>query len=669
MFRFFRGKDSFFHTGDRYPILKRNNESNIKGLYVIGDISGTPDIKAALNSGYRVAHHIASLPRKDDGPCDYEAIIVGGGPAGVNAAIELQKLGVSYLLLEKRRLFGAIRNLGEMRELYLSWKGERKIQGELWFGDTTSGELVKRWEKTIADKNLNYREGEEVKEILRRDVFVVTTDKGRYLARYVVLAVGLVSLAERLNIAGEELSKVKHTLEDIEGYQGLDIFIAGDACSDVAAEAALKLSDNNRVSVACTDGAFEHINSICRKGLQEKVKEGRVSFFSAAKLKRIEAAKVLLEQNGTEKEVPNHLVFFLFPPKERAVPESTLEKCRLRLENTWDVERLVLLVLSFLLVGAFYLLKKFYPAVVSFGGRDLAGWYPALYSVVVAAFGIQAMRRWWFDPYQRKRYASLIFFQVFFFFLLPEFILYNWRAYGLVYVWPLGLSPVTLEGYTSDPSKFYFYWALLISLVGIPLLVYFKGMKYCTWICGCGGLAETLGDRWRHYSPKGEKNRRREVQIYWITVFALLSTVLVAFGWDVSWRGFSIKKLYEYTVDLFLIAIIPVALYPFLGGKVWCRYWCPVVGFMHSFGKRVKSKFVLLSDRKRCIACGMCNRYCEVGVEIMKRALKGEPITMENSSCIGCGMCITVCPTDVLSFRPKLYKIEQEKLETAAKQS
>ena len=40
----------------------------------------------------------------------------------------------------------------------------------------------------------------------------------------------------------------------------------------------------------------------------------------------------------------------------------------------------------------------------------------------------------------------------------------------------------------------------------------------------------------------------------------------------------------------------------------------------------------------------------EVGVDVMKFAVKGEAFGMWNSSCIGCGVCIHVCPTDVLTF-------------------
>ena len=86
----FVGKGSYTDMGDRYPVLDKHRQSNIKGLYVVGDIAGTPDIKAAIDSGYKLAGHIASLPRPAIGQADCEVLIIGGGPAGVPIATDLE---------------------------------------------------------------------------------------------------------------------------------------------------------------------------------------------------------------------------------------------------------------------------------------------------------------------------------------------------------------------------------------------------------------------------------------------------------------------------------------------------------------------------------------------------------------------------------------------------
>jgi polyferredoxin len=293
----------------------------------------------------------------------------------------------------------------------------------------------------------------------------------------------------------------------------------------------------------------------------------------------------------------------------------------------------------------------------------------------MTVFGLQAMKRWGFDRkdrFQIWRYVSLIGFQWTFFFLIPEFLFQSavshqwlgerlasdpgfaanaWRSYGLVYAWPLFFYT-----FFGDPNQVWIIWGVVLSFVLVPLLVLFHGKRHCSWICGCGGLAETLGDRWRHLAPKGDASIRWERMNLVVLAAAVLITIGIV-GHDViavvRQPAQSALNWYKLLVDTWLVGIIPVALYPFFGGKIWCRYWCPLAKMMEVFSVvfarfRV-SRFAIASNDK-CIACGECTRYCQVGIDVMRFALKQEEITIVNSSCIGCGICVTVCPMDVLSF-------------------
>jgi len=60
-------------------------------------------------------------------------------------------------------------------------------------------------------------------------------------------------------------------------------------------------------------------------------------------------------------------------------------------------------------------------------------------------------------------------------------------------------------------------------------------------------------------------------------------------------------------------------------------------------------KLRIVSNDK-CITCGECSRYCQVGIDVMGFAKNHQEFSNKNSSCIHCGICITVCPMDVLSF-------------------
>ena len=99
---------AILHSGssqNERPYLKKNNESNIPGLYIIGDLAGAPVIKYAMAQGYDVIEHIASLPGAVGGNGDeiHDVIIIGAGAAGLNAALQARERSMRYLIIEKER--------------------------------------------------------------------------------------------------------------------------------------------------------------------------------------------------------------------------------------------------------------------------------------------------------------------------------------------------------------------------------------------------------------------------------------------------------------------------------------------------------------------------------------------------------------------------------------
>ena len=140
-------------------------------------------------------------------------------------------------------------------------------------------------------------------------------------------------------------------------------------------------------------------------------------------------------------------------------------------------------------------------------------WYTVMYTGLMTVFGIQALKRWGLDRkdrFQVWRFVSLLGFQWVFFFVIPEFLFQwaikyqwladlsrdpvfaeqTWRSYGIVYAWPLFFYT-----FFYNPHHIWVVWGVLLTFVVIPIFVLFNGKRYCSWICGCGGLAETFGDR------------------------------------------------------------------------------------------------------------------------------------------------------------------------------
>ena len=64
-------------------------------------------------------------------PAVYDTLIVGGGPAGIAAAIQLKRSGFKVLILEKNKLGGLLRN-ANLVENYPGFPGG--LSGKSWSG-------------------------------------------------------------------------------------------------------------------------------------------------------------------------------------------------------------------------------------------------------------------------------------------------------------------------------------------------------------------------------------------------------------------------------------------------------------------------------------------------------------------------------------------------------
>ena len=740
-------------TGDRQrPQINKNFESNIKGLYIIGDLAGAPVIKLAMEQGFNVIKHIASLAdAKSDNPDILDILIVGAGASGLNAALTARDEGLSTVILEKGKIANTIENFPEGKWVYAE-PDKTPPKGKLWLDGAQKEDLIKRWTDIVENNGLDVRLMEPLEGINKEtDYFEIKTPKSNYKAKRIILATGMRGNPRKLEVDGEDQEKVYHQLYSPRKYKDENILVVGGGNS--AIEAAITLSDQNKVYLSYRKGEFARIFKDNEKQLNEKVASGEIELILNSTVTGFGSSEVELSINkgghDETKTIPYDHAFVLIGAD---IPRQFLKSLGIKLENEWEgsffqslgltfmtlvglwlfgghanlfgtdlsavpnlaglgiaVIPLAFLIytgiqgnryswlgISFLVWYTIYGVKvgkgqEFWPYenwgydLLSFSERPWSFWYTVMYTGLMTLFGIQALKRWGLDrkdKYQIWRYISLLSFQWIFFFIIPEFLFQwaieyqwvgqelandpkfaeqGWRSYGIVYAWPLFFYT-----FFYNPHQIWVIWGILLTFVLIPIFVIFNGKRYCSWICGCGGLAETFGDRWRHLAPKGKKSISWEWMNSAVLIFAAIVTVIFLtkntidiFRDPADWS----INVYRIFVDVWLVGILPVTLYPFLGGKVWCRYWCPLAKLMHvqsKFFNRIGIGKFKIEANNKCIGCNECSRNCQVGIDVMSYALKQNTLDNTTSSCIGCGICVTVCPMDVLSYGRKEESLEQQ---------
>jgi polyferredoxin len=203
---------------------------------------------------------------------------------------------------------------------------------------------------------------------------------------------------------------------------------------------------------------------------------------------------------------------------------------------------------------------------------------------------------------------------------------------------------------------FLLVWGIALFVVGVPIMVYFFGKRwYCSWVCGCGGLAETLGDPFRQLSDKSLKAWKIErYLIHGVLAFAIIMTVGVLYTYftgSYNLLGFipteSLKSSYGFLIGSIFSGVVGTGFYPLMGNRVWCRFGCPLAAYLGII-QRFKSKFRITTNGGQCISCGNCSTHCEMGIDVRAYAQKGQDIV--RSSCVGCGVCSAVCPRGVLNL-------------------
>ncbi|MFQ5777300.1 MAG: FAD-dependent oxidoreductase [Terriglobia bacterium] len=650
----------------RRPKLDPNYQSNVPGLYIVGDLAGAPLLKTAINQGVEVIRHLKNQsqngnPGSTTNRATFDVVIVGAGAAGLSAAREAQKAGMRYLLLEQGELANTISIFPHGKILYAE-PVEEPLQGEVWLEDKcTKEDLLEHWQRQVAEWGLEVREREGTESVERRNgTFRVRTSKDVYEARSVVLGIGKFGNPRKLRIPGEDRRKVEPYLRNPESYGEQDIAIVGGG--DVAAEAALALLEHNRVTMIVLEDQWVFPRPEYRESLDRAARTGKLAVHFQARAREIREKEIVFEANGQRHTIPNHAVFVMVGQE---LPERFLKGAGIKLEGEKDLKWWATLASWFLACYTVFGIKSglwpfnHWPAeTFNLFRLQPAFWYSLVYTVLVVGFGIPAMRKWGRkDPYQRRRFLSLMAVQAVFGFALPELI-FNlalhrpdyWRFYGLEYAWPLFFNT-----FFDHPGTFFAVWGALFAFVLIPLFVLFFGKRYCTWICGCGALAETLGDRWRTKAPRGVRAEKWEIMNVPILALAVLITLGVVADVRATWfNPHQWKAWYSLYVDLWLVGILAVTVYPILGGKIWCRYWCPLAKYMEWLGmfyrRRGWSRKVQIDSNDKCIRCGECSRHCEVGINVMAFAMNRQAFDNSNTACVQCGICITVCPVDVLTF-------------------
>ncbi|MED1123119.1 YpdA family putative bacillithiol disulfide reductase [Bacillus atrophaeus] len=172
-----------------------------------------------------------------------KAIVIGGGPCGLSAAIHLKQIGIDALVIEKGNVVNSIYNYPTHQTFFSS--SEKLEIGDVAFITENRKpvriQALSYYREVVRRKDIRVNAFETVQTVTKTDgnKFQIETSKGTYVTPYCIIATGYYDNPNYMNLPGEQLPKVFHYFKEGHPYFDKDVVVIGGKNSSV--DAALEL--------------------------------------------------------------------------------------------------------------------------------------------------------------------------------------------------------------------------------------------------------------------------------------------------------------------------------------------------------------------------------------------------------------------------------------------
>ncbi|MFT3946065.1 MAG: YpdA family putative bacillithiol disulfide reductase [Agriterribacter sp.] len=241
----------------------------------------------------------------------FDIIIIGGGPIGLACALQAKKHGLEYCVLEKGCLVNSLYNY-PYNMTFFSTSEKLEIGGVPFVSiasKPTRNEALEYYRRVTLANDLNVRLRENVKLITPvNGKYEITTTRGKYIAKYVVIATGFYDLPVLMNIPGENLPKVTHYYKEPHFYAMQKVVVVGanNSAVDAALETYRKGADVTMVIKQNEIG--RRVKYWVKPDIENRIAEGSIKAFFRATLSAIYEDRVDIQTPDGIVTIPNDYV-------------------------------------------------------------------------------------------------------------------------------------------------------------------------------------------------------------------------------------------------------------------------------------------------------------------------------------------------------------------------
>ncbi|HKP92782.1 MAG TPA: NAD(P)-binding domain-containing protein [Chthoniobacterales bacterium] len=530
-------------TVEKLPASGPNGATAIPGVRIVGDLTGIPLLKFSSHTGAEAVRDILREiggQRGEAGTLDLA--IVGAGVAGISAAIEAKKAGLTFAIYEATEIFSTVVNFPKAKPIY-TYPTEMKLEGGLQFSADVKEALVAEMEaqRRAAGIEVTHGRVERLESKGRDRIVLHLSDKTTVTARNVIVAIGRSGNFRKLGVPGEELDKVYNRLFDPKEFAGQNALVVGGGDSALETAIALTTSGahvtlsyrksefsrakpeniakiealvrNAAADVQVEKPTSERVTTAVTSGMAGRI-PGSLTLALGTQVTRIEPELVSLK-NGTEQTLANDVVFTMLG---REAPLDFFRRSGLEVRGDWTPPKRLTLAAIILIcillyhwkksgvyfgVSEFFERQRWFPFNIpewwaslgpAFANRaNILGtlrvtlgepgfYYSLAYTLCVTLFGLRRIRRRK-TPYITAQTLTLMAFQVVPLFLLPYLVLpwagnNGWFDGGIGKTVADALFPIANYGHGRE------YWRAFGLVLAWPLFFWnvFTDQPMWTWL-------------------------------------------------------------------------------------------------------------------------------------------------------------------------------------------
>ena len=299
-----------FGTSERgvdIPLVAPNFETNIPGLFIAGELGGMGLIRNAIEQGRQTMESIIGHCHKGNRE-EMDVVIVGAGPAGLSASLAAQESKLRFVTLEQDSFGGTVSHFPRGK-IVMTAPVKLPLVGNVKFREISKEALLEFWEDVIQKTGIQINYGQRVEAITTTDTgFNVKTAQKSYHPKYVLLAIGRRGTPRKLDVPGEDSTKVVYRLIDPEQYRNQKVLVVGGG--DSALEAAISIAElpDTELSLSYRSKAFSRAKEKNRRKIEHLENSDSMNVYMSSTVKEIFDNRVEIDQQGTVIDFGNDAV-------------------------------------------------------------------------------------------------------------------------------------------------------------------------------------------------------------------------------------------------------------------------------------------------------------------------------------------------------------------------